>query len=88
MEAMLEIRLRPRSYRDELMGVEDGVLHVRVRAAPVDGRANQALCRLVAKRLGVAPSRVSVARGERSREKLLRVEGIGRAELDAGLEGL
>jgi uncharacterized protein len=54
---------------------------VSVAAAPVDGQANAALCKLIAKRAGIARGRVSVIRGARSREKLLRVEGIGPHEL-------
>jgi uncharacterized protein (TIGR00251 family) len=81
----IEVRLRPRGHRDELEGVRDGVLQVRVTAAPVDGKANRALCKLIAKRLGVAPSRVKVVRGERSRVKLVRVEGVDSAELRAAL---
>ena len=49
---------------------------IRVTAPPVDGRANDALCALVAKRAGVAPSRVSVVRGHTGRDKVVRVEGI------------
>lgn len=85
--ARIAVRLRPRGHADELLGLEDGVLHVRVAAPPVDGRANRALCRLVAKRAGVAPSRVSVVRGARAREKLVEVEGMGEAELLAALAG-
>jgi uncharacterized protein YggU (UPF0235/DUF167 family) len=56
-----------------------------VKAPPVDGRANAALCRLVAKRLGIAPSRVSVFRGAGSRDKVLAVEGLGADELKRAL---
>jgi uncharacterized protein (TIGR00251 family) len=83
----IEVRLRPRGHRDELEGVRDGVLQARVTAAPVDGRANRALCKLIAKRLGVAPSRVRVVRGERSRVKLVRVEGLDGEALRAALSG-
>jgi len=86
--ARIEVRLRPRGSRDELSGVRDGVLQAKVTAAPVDGKANRALCKLIAKRVGVAPSRVSVVRGEKSREKVVRVEGIDQAKLDAALRGL
>jgi len=79
--------LRPRGHADELLGLQDGVLQARVSAPPVDGKANKALCRLVAKRVGVAPSRVAVARGAKSREKLIEVEGMGEAELLAALGG-
>jgi uncharacterized protein YggU (UPF0235/DUF167 family) len=52
-----------------------------VTAPPVDGRANDALRRLIADRAGVAPSRVTVVRGEKSREKVVRVEGLDEAVL-------
>jgi uncharacterized protein YggU (UPF0235/DUF167 family) len=61
--ATIQVRLRSRGHADELFGIEDGVLQARVSAPPVDGKANKALCRLIAKRAGVAPSRVSVVRG-------------------------
>jgi uncharacterized protein YggU (UPF0235/DUF167 family) len=54
---------------------------VRVTAPPVDGKANEAVRRLLAKRLGVAPGRVAVARGQAGRDKLIEVEGIDDAEL-------
>jgi uncharacterized protein (TIGR00251 family) len=60
------------------------VLQVRVAAPPVDGKANAALCRLIAKQVGVAPSRVTVVRGEKARDKVVRVEGVDeRTLLDA-----
>lgn len=80
-EARIEVRLRPRGHADELLGLVDGVLQARVSAPPVDGKANKALCRLVAKQVGVAPSRVSVIRGEKSRQKLLSVEGVNQDQL-------
>jgi uncharacterized protein YggU (UPF0235/DUF167 family) len=80
-EARIEVRLQPRSSHDELTGIRDGVLQARVCAAPVGGEANQALCRLIARRAGVAPSRVEVIRGDRSRLKLIRVSGLGPVEL-------
>jgi uncharacterized protein YggU (UPF0235/DUF167 family) len=52
-----------------------------VTAAPVDDAANAALRKLIAKRAGVAASRVSIVRGGRSREKTVRVEGVGEADL-------
>lgn len=86
-QARIAVRLRPRGHADELLGVEDGVLQARVSAPPVDGKANRALCKLIAKRAGVAPSRVSVLRGERSREKLVAVEGVEAEGLLAALAG-
>ncbi len=57
------------------------MLVVRVTAPPVGGRANDALCRLIAKRARVGRTRVSVVRGARSRDKLVRVEGVEESRL-------
>ena len=84
-EATFAVRAQPGARRDEIVGVRDGVLVARVSAPAREGRANQALCRLIASRLGIRPSRVSVVRGERSREKVVRVEGLDRAEVEAAL---
>lgn len=86
-EATIAVRLRTRAHAQELIGIRDGILQARVSAPPVDGKANKALCRLIAKRVGVAPSRVSVVRGEKSRDKVVRVEGVDAAMLEKALGG-
>lgn len=79
--ARISVRLRPRGRGDALLGFEEGVLRARVSAPPTDGRANRALCKLIAARVGVAPSRVSVVRGAESRDKVVEVESLGADEL-------
>lgn len=81
----LTVRLQPRAKRNAIVGERDGVLRVSVAAAPVEGQANTALCKLIAKRIGIAQGRVSVIRGERSREKVVRVEGLEPGELRRAL---
>jgi uncharacterized protein YggU (UPF0235/DUF167 family) len=83
----LQVRVQPRSGRNEIAGERYGRLLLRVSAAPVDGKANDAVRRLLAKRLGVAPGRVAVARGQSGRDKLIDVEGIEDAELLRRLRG-
>jgi uncharacterized protein len=83
--ARIAVRLQPRAAREELLGMRDGVLLARVSAPPVDGRANRALCRLVARRLQVAPSQVAIVRGERARDKLLEVAGLDARALERAL---
>jgi hypothetical protein len=85
--AQIRVRLRPRGGRDELIGMRDGVVQVRVSAPPVDGKANEALCRLIARSAGVAPSKVSVVRGKKSRDKVVRVESLDDATLRRALAG-
>lgn len=77
----LRVRLQPRAKRDEVVGPRGEALIVRVSAPPVDGRANVALCKLLARVLDVPPTTVAVVRGATSREKLVRVERIGSEEL-------
>jgi uncharacterized protein len=74
--AEIPVRLQPRASREEIVGERDGVLLVRVTAPPVGGAANQALCKLLARRLGVAKGRVRIARGQRARDKTVTVQGM------------
>lgn len=62
-----------------------GALVVRVTAPPVGGAANEALRRLIAKRLGTATGRVAIVRGTKGREKLVRVEGMSPSGLRRAL---
>jgi hypothetical protein len=88
----LDVRLTPRGGHDAIEGVErraDGriVLKARVRAAPFEGQANDALCRLIAHELGLAPRQVEIAAGEGARIKRLRIAGDPRM-LEAMLDRL
>ena len=83
--ATIAVRLIPRASTDEIAGQRDGALLVRVTAPPVDGRANTALCRLLAKRAGVPASQVHVIRGATSRDKLVRIDGVSPANLPRAL---
>ena len=86
MEARIAVRLTPRGGRDAVEGWgedADGrpLLKVRVSAPPVDGEANAALIKLIAKTLGAPRSSVRIASGEGARVKILAVEGLDEAEV-------
>jgi uncharacterized protein len=83
--AEVEVRVIPRARRDEIAGERAGRLLIRLTAPPVDGAANAALCRLVARRAGVPVRQVSIVRGHASRNKVVRVEGLSEAALGASL---
>lgn len=85
--ADLAIRVQPRAKRTEVAGERGGAIVIRVNAPPVDGRANQAVCRLIAKRLGVAAGAVRVVRGETARDKVVRVDGMDAADVRSALLG-
>jgi len=85
--ATLRVRVQPRASRDAVVGWREDALRLAVTAPPVEGEANAAVRRLLGRVLGVPPSAVSVVRGERGRDKVVRIAGIGPRELRARLGG-
>jgi uncharacterized protein (TIGR00251 family) len=82
------VRVQPRASRSEIVGWRaDGALSVRVTAPPVEGQANAAVAALLAEALGLRPSAVTVERGARGRDKLVRVEGLTPAEVRQRIGG-
>jgi len=86
-DGTVRVLVRPRASRNEIAGEHAGAIVIRVTARPADGRANEAVRKLIAKRVGVAPGRVRIVRGEAAREKVIRVEGVDERELWAALLG-
>ena len=82
----LSVLCQPRAARSALVGMHGGSLKVKVRAAPVEGRANEALLGLLAEALGVPRARLSLMSGGQSRRKRIRAEGVGRPEVLAALQ--
>jgi len=79
-----EVRVAPRASRSRIVGVREGALKVALTAPPVEGAANEALKKLVAKSLGVSKSSVEIVQGERARVKVLRVDGLRAVDVRFG----
>jgi uncharacterized protein len=78
-EAVIRVRVKPRASRDRIEGpTPDGCLAVRLTAPPVDNAANLALIALLAKKLGVPKSAITITAGEKSKTKTLQVQGLGK----------
>ncbi len=86
--ADLDLVVTPRAAAERVGPWQDGILRVRVTRPPADGEANRAVVRLVAGALAVAPGRVELVGGARSRRKRLRVDGLATAELERRLADL
>jgi uncharacterized protein (TIGR00251 family) len=82
----LEVLVRPGASRDQIGGEHDGALVIRLQAPPVEGRANTALVKLIARRVGVPRSSVKIVRGRQGRRKVVSVEGLAAERLRARLE--
>jgi uncharacterized protein (TIGR00251 family) len=74
--ATFAVRVVPRSAREGVAGYEEGVLRIRLNAPPVEGKANEALVRFLAKALGVSRGCVTLVAGEKGRNKIVRIEGL------------
>ena len=83
----IPLLVRAGAGSDRVIGEHDGRLKVEVKAPPEKGKANQAVEALVADRLGVRKSAVSIVAGMTSRKKTVRIEGIRRNILEKFLQG-
>ena len=72
----LNVRVQSRAGRNAIEVSEDGSVRIRVTAAPDRGKGNEAAVELLAKRLQVPKSAVRIARGHRTRDKTLEIDGI------------
>ena len=72
----INVRVQPKAKRNHIEVIEGGGLKVYVTAAPESGKANDAVVALLSKALKVPKSRMSIVRGQKSRDKLIRIEGI------------
>jgi len=73
---LLKVRVQPRSSRSGLAVESDGRVRVALTAAPVGGAANQALCDYLAKLFDIPRRSVAVVRGDKARDKTVRIDGL------------
>lgn len=78
LHATLSVRVVPRSSKEGVAGLEGSVVRIRLNAPPVEGQANDALVRFLAKALGVPKRRIVLVTGEKGRNKIVRVDGLTR----------
>jgi len=83
-----EISVNPHASRAQIAGFAEGVLKVKVTAPPVEGAANAACVELLAKKLGLRKSQITIAAGERGRKKTIVVSGVDKALLEKRLREL
>jgi len=75
-DIILKIYLQPRSSKNEIVGPYRDGIKVKVTVPPIEGKANEALIRFLAKEFGISSSSIEILKGLHSREKTLRISGI------------
>ncbi len=75
---MLEVRVQPRASRDEVVGIVDGRVRIRVSAPPVGDAANDRLKAFLAREFGVSRGRARILAGHKAKDKRLAIDAPGR----------
>ena len=85
--ATFQVKVRPRARKNAIIGEVGDALKVALTAPPIEGRANEACITFLAEVLKVPRSSVTIAAGESSRNKIIRVRALSAAQVEARLEG-
>ena len=80
-KAVLDVHVQPGAKSDEIVGLREGALFVKVKDPPRKGQANRALIALLAEALGISKNDLVIVRGHTSRNKALDIRGISPEEL-------
>jgi uncharacterized protein len=78
---LLRLHVQPRAKRNEIAGIHNGALKLKVSAPPVDDAANRAIIEYFASLLGISKSSCRIISGGKSREKMLQIQGISLSAL-------
>jgi hypothetical protein len=74
-ETFVKVYLQPKSSKNEVVGPYRDGIKVKVTAPPTEGKANEALVKLLAKEFKIPPSSIEILKGHHCREKVIRVGG-------------
>ena len=86
--ATFRVKVHPRARKSGITGVVGDVLKVALTAPPVEGRANEACVKFLAEFLNVPRSSVTIAAGEASRQKLIRIAGMQATQVEEKLRAV
>jgi uncharacterized protein (TIGR00251 family) len=87
-DVFLPVIVQPRASRNAVVGLHGAALKIQLTAPPVEGAANEACLRFLAALLGVRRSQIAIVKGEKSRQKLIRIAQASIEALRARLQGV
>jgi len=85
-QTTLDIRVLPRSSRNEIVEKQGNIYRIKLTAPAIEGKANKALITLLSKRLGLPKTKIQIISGERSRTKSIRIHGLPPEQVEALLK--
>ena len=81
LHTILNVRVHPKASRNQVGGLEEGALQVRVTAPATKGKANAGMISLLAETLGVSKSQLEIVRGHSSKDKVVSIETLTEQEV-------
>lgn len=80
--SVIKVKINPRSSTNDINYImDDGTIKINITAPPVDGKANQALKKLLSKELGISEDSVQIIAGQTSHTKLIKIIGLENSEI-------
>jgi uncharacterized protein (TIGR00251 family) len=83
--AVLQVHIIPNAKIDKVVGEHGDAIKLKLRAPAVEGKANAALRRFLAEKLNIHQHAIVLECGQRSRDKLIRIDGLSEADIRRGL---
>jgi uncharacterized protein (TIGR00251 family) len=80
VKAVLRLRVVPNAKRSEVVGLHGEAIKIKIQAPAMDGKANAALLEFVAEKLGIPIRQLALVAGQKSRDKMVAIQGIEEAE--------
>ena len=87
-QVRIVVQVQPNASQNRVARLEDGVLYLKIAAPPIKGKANQELIRFLSDILGVSKTSLTILKGERSKRKVIAIEGLSRDKISRRLEKL
>jgi len=78
---ILPVRIQPRASKDEIVGEYNGALKIKLTSPPVEGEANRSCIEFLSKRFKIAKSHLEIIKGEKSKDKLIKIIGLRREDV-------
>ena len=78
----IEVKVLPKSGRDEIRGCVNGILKIRVSAPRIEGKANERLIELISRTIGAPRSDITIIKGRTSRIKTMSIEGVSQSKFN------
>jgi len=81
----IRVHILPNAKVDKVVGDHGDAIKIKLRAPAMEGKANAALIRFLAAQLGILPRQIALMRGQKSRDKLIRIKGLSEKEVQERL---